>query len=314
MPINFPNFLNAPRNVSPISGLLEAAMQGYQAKKMPRIMQDEERKRELANALSELQNKYYGPKAEADIASTEATTDLNREKLLHAEFERSLAEMYGKKERELGLAATQADIDYKRMQSLIPKETPNQKRSADLELWLKKQEIINANKSQMDLSAPTKATITSNQSVITAANNIIPQIEELIHMSIPNQITGKGLSPNKYQKYEGATNAIADGLMSAFGWPKTDQALTMAKQLVKRGKLENEESYKERLKGLIAELDGRRKMSTNILTNARVASTGSNAESNLSIENGQMITIRNKRTGQTETVSIEEARMRGAIK
>lgn len=185
--------------------------------------------------------------------------------------------------------------------------TEEQKAAQRLEEFKQKEEIKKRNKGEIDLTAPTKATITANQAVINSANNIIPQVEHLKKISLPNPISGQFTSPNDFANYEAVTNSIADGLMAAFGWPKTDQALQMAKQLVKRKPLEKESSYHNRLSGLISELKQRRENANNILT-------GSKVKPHTNEESGQMITIRNKRTGQTETVSIEEAKRRGAIK
>jgi hypothetical protein len=149
-------------------------------------------------------------------------------------------------------------------------QTPEQKRAADIQQFREKEEIKKSMKGEADLSAPTKATITANQSVITAANNIIPQIEQLKKMEIPYAGSGAITSPDKYAKYEAQSNAIADGLMAAFGWPKTDQALQMAKQMVKRKPLESETSYKARLNEVIGELKHRRTSAHELLSNSKV--------------------------------------------
>lgn len=145
-----------------------------------------------------------------------------------------------------------------------------QKRQMALQTFREKEEIKKELKGQADLTAPTKATITANQSVISAANNIIPQIEHLKKMDIPFAKTGAITSPDKYAKYEAQSNAIADGLMAAFGWPKTDQALQMAKQMVKRKPLESEDSYKTRLNEIISELKNRRAASNELLSSSKV--------------------------------------------
>lgn len=151
----------------------------------------------------------------------------------------------------------------------LTEDEKSQKRMAE---FREKEAIKLQNKGELDLTMPTKAVITANQNVITAANNIIPQIQELKKMSIPNQLVN--ISPDQNQKYLGTSNAVADGLMAAFGWPKTDQALSMAKQMVRRGKLESEDAYKKRLDGLIGELEHRRKASNEILNASKVKPAG----------------------------------------
>jgi hypothetical protein len=148
--------------------------------------------------------------------------------------------------------------------------TPEQKRASDIQQFREKEEIKKQMKGEVNLSAPTRATVTANQSVITAANNIIPQIEQLKKLSIPYAGSGALTSPDKYAKYEAQSNAIADGLMAAFGWPKTDQALQMAKQMVKRKPLESENSYKTRLGEVVKELQHRRTSAHDLLSNSKV--------------------------------------------
>ena len=66
------------------------------------------------------------------------------------------------------------------------------------------------------------------------------------------------------------TNSIADGLMSAYALPRTDQSLHMVKQMVQRGDLESAPGYKARLKELTKELEGRRDAANNVLKGAKV--------------------------------------------
>lgn len=168
--------------------------------------------------------------------------------------------------------------------------SPEQKRMTEIKQFREKEEIKKQMKGEADLASPTKATVTSNQSVITASNNIIPQIEHLKKMEIPYAGTGAITSPDKYAKYEAQSNAIADGLMAAFGWPKTDQALQMAKQMVKRKPLESEGSYKARLNEIIGELKHRRASAHELLSSSKVK-PNSHGEMLMGRINGQEVKI-----------------------
>ncbi|MCW1908624.1 MAG: hypothetical protein KIH63_004755 [Candidatus Saccharibacteria bacterium] len=71
MPIQFTDFTRIPQrqnDYSNIENFFSNILKGYKIAKEPARMDDEQRKMQLANRLSELQNQYYAPKAEADIA------------------------------------------------------------------------------------------------------------------------------------------------------------------------------------------------------------------------------------------------------
>lgn len=134
-------------------------------------------------------------------------------------------------------------------------------------------------KNTADLTKPTSKTISANQSVVTAANNIIPQIESLAKMDIPGQLVN--MSPNLQRSYVAKANAIADGLMAAFGWPKTNEALEMAKEMVKKGTFETNSNYVKRLEGLVEEIKQRRTQAEGVLKSSKVESAADTNASNM---------------------------------
>ncbi len=150
----------------------------------------------------------------------------------------------------------------------IPKvtETPDQKRQREIETFKEKEAIKAQNKAS---GAPTSSVITSNQNIIQAANNIIPQIDTLIASDIPNQFVN--MSPDLQKSYESRYKSLADGLMTAFKWPKTDQALTMAKDLVKKGAFESDDAYKKRLEELKQEVISRQGQSVAALEQNKIS-------------------------------------------
>jgi hypothetical protein len=152
------------------------------------------------------------------------------------------------------------------------KESPEERAAREIATFREKENIRNENragKGENNLSTPIRATIAQNQSIIAASNNIIPQLKQLKSFDIPNQVAN--ISPNKQQAYLGLSNSIADGLMTAFSLPRTDQSLHMVKQMVQRGKYETEGAYKDRLDILIDELNQRQKNANQILTESHVA-------------------------------------------
>jgi hypothetical protein len=173
----------------------------------------------------------------------------------------------------------------------VLKETPEQKDARALELYKQKQDLKNSK----SLSIPTSKTISTNQAIVSASNNLIPQIDNLIAMNVPNQLIN--MSPNQQKVYEATTNALADSLMTVNNWPKTDQALEMAKSMVKRGRFESDHSYKLRLADLKKEVYSRGQNANSILSGNNVAlnpasngmTTGQNDMSHLSDEQLQAI-------------------------
>jgi hypothetical protein len=148
--------------------------------------------------------------------------------------------------------------------------TPEQKRAADLQLFREKEQIKNKIKGEADLSAPTKSVISTNQNIVNAVNNVIPQLEELKKIKTPNLATGKVTDPDVYADYETATDAAADSLMASFKWLGIQASLDMAKGMTKRRPLESEKGYHNRLDKLADELDMRRKNAYEVYAGSKV--------------------------------------------
>src|SRR5882672_1934641 len=112
--------------------------------------------------------------------------------------------------------------------------------------------------------APTPATMTANQAVLQGADLIVPELQSLLKMDVPAQ-TSSWLSPNLQKAYEAKTASIVDGMVAAFGWPNTTERLKLGKEIVRKGSFESDDAYKNRIKGLIHEIQKRRGRAAEII-------------------------------------------------
>lgn len=111
------------------------------------------------------------------------------------------------------------------------------------------------------IDEPTKQIITSNQSIIQAVDNVLPQLEELKKMKIPSQAFGIAslIGGGKQTAYERKAAAITEQLMSAMKLAQSDKGLELAKKLTKRGAFESMANYHKALEEVERDLKERRK-------------------------------------------------------
>lgn len=110
MAVNLPNFLSANTPESPFSGLLENAIAGYKASRLPNQMRQQEEYQRLANVLlghqgvnEEIKSRYLPREYEANIGHTNAVTGLTKQKTEEAIIKNQI-------ERELGRRRELANI------------------------------------------------------------------------------------------------------------------------------------------------------------------------------------------------------------
>jgi len=141
----------------------------------------------------------------------------------------------------------------------------------------------NKRERSIDLTRPTQSTITRAQKSITAANDIIPQIEQLMNADNPSTLLN--LPTGDMSKYKARTALLKDKLLSAFSLPQTDKALKEVDLMVSRGKYENAESYKERLGELLGEVRTARDNANQVLNASKVAPLGDSSGDRGAINN-----------------------------
>jgi len=120
--------------------------------------------------------------------------------------------------------------------------------------------------------------------------NVIPQLEELAASGAPSQLFGQVWNPEKSVSYEGKAATIADTLIGALGLPKTNESIALINKMVRRGALERDKAYKERIKNLINELNERKKRSISVLKNSNAISS----------DEGEKELVYNQETGDFE--------------
>lgn len=116
-------------------------------------------------------------------------------------------------------------------------------------------------KVESEFSAPTRSTISDNQAILRGIDNTIPVIDKLKKMEAPSAVFGSYTSPTKMAEYNAMTGAVTDTLVSAMGLPKTNESISLVKQMITRQKGESQEGYKQRLDKLREELIDRKKIS-----------------------------------------------------
>jgi hypothetical protein len=151
-------------------------------------------------------------------------------------------------------------------------ETAEDRRNAALENFRQKKRIEQEARGTEDFTKPTKAVVTNNQNIVSAVNNVVPEIENLKKIKTPNLATGKYSSAGINADYVSDTDAVADSLMASFKWLGIEASLDMAKSMVKRQPLESESDYHKRLDKLVKHLISRQKNAENILKNNKVGS------------------------------------------
>lgn len=114
-------------------------------------------------------------------------------------------------------------------------------------------------------NSPTKTTLTNNQQVAQAVDNVIPQIDDLLKIDVPFQtpnIWGAGRltslwSPAKQADYEAKVAGITDQLVNALNLPKTNESIHLVEKMVRKQPNEGDASWHKRLKHLKGDLKKR---------------------------------------------------------
>lgn len=157
--------------------------------------------------------------------------------------------------------------DYKARRKAISQE---EIRENKLNEFRDKEKIKQEMKGEENLSKPTKAVITTNQNIVNAVNNVVPQLKALKNIKTPNLATGKITDPDTYALYESSTDATADSLMAAFKWLGIQASLDMAKNMTKRKPLESDSAYHHRIDELVKELEMRGRNAEKVFSGSKV--------------------------------------------
>lgn len=117
---------------------------------------------------------------------------------------------------------------------------------------------VKANQPDQELERATRA---QNQKSIQAIDSVIPVLNEIKEMDVPNQTSvGKLWSPAKQKSYESKIIEAAESISSGFGWPSTEGSLKKAMNMLERGWGESEKVYKQRIDNIINDLEYKKKL------------------------------------------------------
>jgi hypothetical protein len=196
-------------------------------------------------------------------------------------------------------------------------ETPQDKQAREMQSFREKEDY-KAEKKKKDMTEVTPATRNEAQRIITATNSIVPLLNDLISMDIPNQNFAL-LSPNDQAKYKRKSFLAADKLMTISKLPRIQESLHGSLELLRMGNFEDPALFKEGLKELRSSILEEAKDQQEILETGKIPKVSLNfSESTVGTGEGdkkeKMVIVRNKQTGEEKYVSEEEARKMGAIK
>ncbi len=111
---------------------------------------------------------------------------------------------------------------------------------------------------------------TDLQGKISSVDRLVPQIEELSELDVPNQLF-QHLSGPKQKKYESLVAGITDAYIKAKGLPSTNESISMVKHdIFSKGYSENDDEYRNRLKKEVKDLSDIRNYSVGALKSGRM--------------------------------------------
>jgi hypothetical protein len=231
--------------------------------------QEQERLKQLAlaNELSqygirqaEAELPYYGPQAEAELqkkqyeaAKSKAINDYLQQMLAGGQQSSGMSDAAGQPDssggNDTGFGNDMADQMFRQLIGM-PAETPNEKSMRELNMYGQKETI----KKGVEKNAGTSSFITQNQAMNLGIENTIPLLDDLMDMDVPGQLISGYFSPNDQRQYDNMVTILADNIVAARNWPKTDRSFEEAAKLVQFGRMETKEGYNKRLKNLRNEL------------------------------------------------------------
>lgn len=114
---------------------------------------------------------------------------------------------------------------------------------------------IHTNKPQSTGYTPlTQKTASQHQTVISAAENAIPDIDKLLKLDIPKQGVLSVFHPENQSTYADITGGLIESLLAAFNLPKTESGIKKIEDKILRHANESEKHYKDRLRETRKEL------------------------------------------------------------
>lgn len=198
--------------------------------------------------LQELQNKIAQQQASSTQSAQEAPLNLDKLKA-QIDAQKALAEQ--------------------RRNNPYSKQTPEEKKKSQLDLYREKEKIKQEMKPDQDLFSPTKQTQNQAQKTILAINTIKPLMEDLIALAVPGKFE-QNFKPAKAAFANMLQNLGTEEFQAIFNLPKDQHSVKMVEKMVDRRLFEGLDDYKNRLKDLYARVMHKGQMMNNVLKNKTV--------------------------------------------
>lgn len=149
-------------------------------------------------------------------------------------------------------------------------QTPEDKEASQIKTFREKERIKAENKG--NLTNPVK---TLNQNMV----NMIPQVQRKIRQIIdaPSPSRLPFYRKDAQAAHVSLINEAVDTLIKAKGWPNTNESLQRGLEILERHDYESDDSYRNRLRGLLHELDTDRLSAQNILQHGVNVDSSKNA-------------------------------------
>lgn len=285
-PINFAGI--APRQNSFLTNLVSNIAKGYQLGQMPAQMERQSEMEQLRNAFQKLKNEQEPQRFSQESQSRNISNAMNQ-LLLNQQPEKFRSEMSSRSASNAlrGLQRQQLEMeldpsrkaefinslanafggDNNLKNSLIRKSlglsemSPQDAIERQLDIYKRKQQLKNSGE------VPTTATITANQKVSSAIENVLPLIGELEGLekggNVPGQFVGRYFNPDEQANYEAKVGTIVDALVGALGLPKIEKSIGIVEKIVGKRPFESDKAYEKRLANLKTELGQRKARATN---------------------------------------------------
>ncbi len=288
-PINFANI--APQGNEFMKNFVDNLAKGYAFGQMPAQFQRQREKEEIANAMSKLLLEEEPQKFKSQQSARGLSNALRQMQMQQLQMEldpnkkaayiNQLANAFGGDNQNQTIQENSGVSNDIRNQLIrkalgLPAQTPQEKMAQDLELYRQKIQLKGSGDVPKTAAGdvPTTATVTANQKVIGAIDNVLPLIEDLEKYHAPGQLLSKYLKPDAQATYESKVGTIVDSLVGALKLPQVKESLNIVDKIVGKRPFESDKSYLKRLAALKTDLIERRKRAVSNAGSRASAPTG----------------------------------------
>lgn len=145
-------------------------------------------------------------------------------------------------------------------------QTPEEKEASAIDLFKKKEDIKQANKSG---NTATNKVLTQNQQAVQAIDTVLPMVDDFINH--PENVYGPGdFSPSKKAAYNAKTGGMIDLLVAAQSLPQVKESVSLVEDQIRRKTGEGTDAYIKRLKDFKKDLMTRKAKAVSVVNSKKV--------------------------------------------